>query len=149
MALKMKSSNEDSSSYGVMNLIASGTYLEGTIETKGSLRVDGKVKGTVRTGDMLHVGPSGEIIGEVYAKVARVAGKIEGDINVEQKLTLEATSTLNGNLKTAKLMIDEGAVFNGKAEMGKGGVVSGNDKKTLFEKPRSAEEMVSGVPQKK
>lgn len=115
MAFKAKDSDNETHE---LNFIGAGTYLEGNIETKGSLRVDGKVKGIVRSGDTLTVGSSGEIVGEVYVKNAIVGGKIEGNVHIEQKLVLESTSSLTGNLKTSKLIIDEGAFFSGKSQMG-------------------------------
>lgn len=118
-----------------LNIINGGTYLEGTIETKGSVQINGRVKGMVKAADEVRVGRSGEIVGEVYAKSARIAGKIEGDVYIEQKLTLEETSSLNGNLTAGKLIIDEGAFFNGKSDMGANRNLGTNGKKGLFEKP--------------
>lgn len=117
-----------------LNIINAGTYLEGSVETKGSLQINGKVKGMVKAADEVRVGRSGEIIGQVYAKNARIAGKIQGDVFIDQKLTLEETSTLNGNLTAGKLIIDEGAFFNGKSEMGNSKEAGSNGKKGLFEK---------------
>ena len=67
-----------------LNFITAGTYLEGTIETKGSLRIDGKVKGIIRAADDVSVGRNGEIVGELYAKTAKIAGKVEGNVYIEQ-----------------------------------------------------------------
>ena len=146
MALKMKAT--DTSTNNEMNFIAAGTYLEGKIETKGSLRIDGKVKGIVNVGDRLTIGSTGEVVGEINAKTAIVGGKIEGDVRIEQKITLESTSSLNGNLSTGKLIIDEGAFFNGKSEMGTGTALGGNGKKGLFEKSKASHEVLSGESQK-
>lgn len=126
-----------------LNIINAGTYLEGTIETKGSVQINGRVKGMVKAADEVRVGRSGEIVGEVYAKSARVAGKIEGDVYIEQKLTLEETSSLNGNLTAGKLIIDEGAFFNGKSDMGANRSMGTNGKKGLFEKPGAASQNVA------
>ena len=67
MAFKMKDAHDSNE----LNFIGAGTYVEGNIETKGSLRIDGKVKGIVKSGDTLTVGSSGEIIGEVHVKNPR------------------------------------------------------------------------------
>ncbi len=131
-----------------LNMITAGTYLEGTIDTKGSIQIHGKVKGIVKAGDEVRVGSSGEIIGEVYAKTARIGGKVEGNINVEQKLILESTSSLVGNLSTGKLIIDEGAHFNGTAEMADGGKLTQNGKKGLFEKSGQAKDVRNAVSEK-
>ncbi len=134
MVFKVKDSSNESSE---LNFIGSGTYLEGNIETKGSLRIDGKVKGIVKSGDTLTVGSTGEIIGEVYVKNAIVGGKIEGNVNIEQKLVLESTSSLTGNLKTNKLIIDEGAFFSGKSQMGTVSKMKEITSKETDDKPKS------------
>jgi cytoskeletal protein CcmA (bactofilin family) len=151
MALKIKDSQSNSNE---LNFIGAGTYLEGNIETKGSLRIDGKVKGTVKSGDTLTVGSGGEIIGEVYVKNAIVGGRIEGNVHIEQKLVLESTSSLSGNLKTSKLIIDEGAFFTGKSQMGSGhnvrGLTSKESNKDIEENSKlfSSEGAASGASQK-
>ncbi|NIS37798.1 polymer-forming cytoskeletal protein [Candidatus Saccharibacteria bacterium] len=140
MALKVK--NQENST-NELNFIGAGTYLEGTIETKGSLRIDGKVKGVVKSNDRLTIGSTGEVVGEVHAKSAVVGGKVEGDVYIEQKMILEATSSLNGNLSTGKLIIDEGAFFNGKSAMGANAKSGDNGKKftpdSSNQKPEAAQ----------
>jgi cytoskeletal protein CcmA (bactofilin family) len=126
MSLKAKSEESNYKMTNELNLIGVGTFVEGTVETKGSLRIDGRVKGAVKTGETLTIGGKGEVSGEIQARMAVVGGKIEGDIRVEEKLVLEANSVLIGNLKAKKLVIDEGALFQGKSDMGaaKGGKVA-------------------------
>ena len=117
---KMGKNAGEHSGQNELNIINAGTYLEGSIETKGSVQINGKLKGLIKAGDEVRVGRSGEIVGEIYAKNARIAGKLEGNAFVEEKLTLEETSSLNGNLTAGKLIIDEGAVFNGRSDMNGG-----------------------------
>ncbi len=117
MALKLKDTDEGLKISNELNFLGVGTYVEGTVETKGSLRIDGKVKGAVKAGDTLTIGSRGEVSGEVNARMAVVGGKIDGNIQVEEKLVLEANSILVGNLKAKKLVIDEGAFFQGKSDM--------------------------------
>ena len=133
MGLKSKSVSNGSNE---LNFIGTGTSLEGTIETNGSLRIDGRVKGTVKSSDTVTIGSGGEVNGEIYARNAIVGGKIEGNIIVEEKLVLESTSVLTGNLRAGKLIIDEGAVFNGKSEMG--GSAAASSGKFKFGKQSSA-----------
>lgn len=118
MALKRKDAGNGGKGVNELNFLGEGTYLEGSLETQGSLRIDGKVKGTVKAGDTLTVGSNGKIEGELYARNAVVGGRIEGNVKVDEKLVLETNSVLIGNLKAQKLVIDEGAVFQGKSEMG-------------------------------
>lgn len=114
MALK----DSSSSSSTELNFLGGGTVVEGTIRTDNSVRVDGKLKGKLICKNTLTVGINGEIDGEVQAKNAIVGGKIKGKVSIAEKLVLESKSVLIGELKASKLIIDEGAVFDGTSDMG-------------------------------
>jgi cytoskeletal protein CcmA (bactofilin family) len=111
--------NAPESSSTELNFFGNGTVVDGTIRTTNSVRVDGKVKGKLICKNTLTVGVNGVIEGEVEAKNAIVGGKINGKIKVAEKLVLESKSVLIGDLKASKLLIDEGAVFEGTSDMGK------------------------------
>ncbi len=100
-----------------LNLIAVGTVIEGKIRTQGSVRVDGKFVGEVNAGEALAVGVSGEIEGNVTAKNVTVGGKIRGSVNAQEKIVLEGKSVVKGDLRGTRLVIDEGAMFDGKISM--------------------------------
>ncbi len=115
MALKSGSSEGKSTE---LNFIGNGTSVVGDLVTNSSIRVDGKIKGTLKCEHTLTVGESGEVNGTVEAKNAVIGGKIQGKVIVSEKLVLEAKSRLVGELKAKKLIIDEGAVFDGASDMG-------------------------------
>jgi cytoskeletal protein CcmA (bactofilin family) len=102
-----------------LNFFGGGTVVEGTIKANNSVRVDGRIKGKLICKNTLTIGVNGEIEGDVEAKNAIVGGRIKGKIRVAEKLVLEAKSVLIGDLKASKLLIDEGAVFEGNSDMGK------------------------------
>ncbi|HPG39251.1 MAG TPA: polymer-forming cytoskeletal protein [bacterium] len=104
-------------------ILGKGAYFEGVITVEHSLRVDGKVKGDVKTSDTLVVGKDGEIEGNVKAKNLVVGGKLNGIVDADGKTVLESRSEFHGEMKTRKLVIDEGAIFDGKCSM------LGDDKK--------------------
>ena len=116
--MAIKESSVDSSSTE-LNFFGGGTVIEGTIRANNSVRVDGRIKGKLICKNTLTVGVNGEIEGDVEAKNAIIGGKIKGKIKVAEKLVLEAKSILIGDLKASKLLIDEGAVFEGTSDMGK------------------------------
>lgn len=118
MALRLKETGNDSRGVNELNLLGEGTFLEGKIKSKGSIRIDGKLKGSIVTADVLTIGSKGFVSGEVEAREAILGGKIEGNIKAIEKLVLEPNSILIGNIETKKLIIDEGAIFQGKANMG-------------------------------
>jgi cytoskeletal protein CcmA (bactofilin family) len=116
--LALKENGAESSSTE-LNFFGGGTVVEGTIRANNSVRVDGRIKGKLICKNTLTIGVNGEIEGDVEAKNAIIGGKIKGKIKVAEKLVLEAKSILIGDLKASKLLIDEGAVFEGTSDMGK------------------------------
>lgn len=102
-----------------LNLLGTGTVVDGTIRADSSVRVDGRIKGKLICKNTLTIGANGEVEGEVEAKNAIVGGKINGKLKVTEKLVLESKSVLVGELKASKLIIEEGAVFEGTSNMGK------------------------------
>jgi len=115
LALKVESRESSSTE---LNFLGGGTVVEGTVRSENSVRIDGKLKGNLICKQTLTVGVNGEIEGEIEAKNAIIGGKINGKIKVAEKLVLESKSTLIGELKAGKLLIDEGAVFEGTSKMG-------------------------------
>ena len=116
--LKLKE-NLPSVSSTELNFLGSGTYVEGNIKTESSVRVDGTIKGKLICKNTLTVGVNGQIEGEIEAKNAIIGGKINGKIKVAEKLVLESKSALMGEIKASKIIIEEGAIFEGTSKMGK------------------------------
>jgi len=102
-------------------IIGKGSSLEGTLKVENSIRVDGKIKGHVTTTDSLVIGKEGEIEGEIIAKNAIIGGRVRGKISATGKVVLEAKAIFQGEMKTARLVIDDGAVFDGRCSMQRDG----------------------------
>ncbi len=100
-----------------LNLITAGTVFEGKLRTPGSIRVDGKVLGEITATQNVSVGNGGDVDGTISAKNVTVGGKIKGSVFAQEKLVFEAKAMVRGEIRTAKLVIDEGAVFDGKCMM--------------------------------
>ncbi len=100
-----------------INIVAHGSRFEGKITSPGSLRVDGQVTGDISlTGDLV-IGANGDINGSVEAQTVTVGGKITGNITANAKLVLENKARIKGDIRASKLVIDEGALFDGKCDM--------------------------------
>ena len=112
-----------------LNLIGSGTIIEGKFKSQGSVRVDGRVVGEIIAQEAVSIGASGEVEGNVTAKNISVGGKIRGRLLAQDKLVFLSQAVIQGDIRAAKLVIDEGAVFDGKCSMNTDEV-----------KPRSSEE---------
>ena len=111
-------SKDSSSTTSELNFIGRGTIIDGNIKTESSIRVDGAIKGKLICKNTVTVGDGGRIEGDVQAVNAIIGGKIKGKIIVSEKLVLESKSSLVGELKAKKLIIDEGSVFEGTSDMG-------------------------------
>jgi cytoskeletal protein CcmA (bactofilin family) len=102
-----------------LNLVGTGTTIKGEINSKGDIRVDGKIIGQVRSEGKIVVGNSGVIEGEVYCVNADISGKIDGKAEIGELLTLKASSIFTGDIITDKLAIEPGAKFSGTCSMDK------------------------------
>lgn len=98
-------------------LIGSDAVISGNISLKHSIRIDGQVRGEVSSGETVTIGTTGAVEGNITAGDVVVGGRVKGSITAGGKTTLEETSVLNGDLRTTRLVVHEGAVFNGNSDM--------------------------------
>ena len=101
-----------------VNMIGAGTIITGDIISKGDIRIDGTLKGSVNTEGKVVLGREGMIEGDVICKDADISGAIKAKITVSQLLSLKTTAKLNGDIITNKLSIEPGAAFSGSCSMG-------------------------------
>lgn len=105
---------------GAMNtILGRGTKIEGHMEVSQSLRIDGVFKGSLSATDTLIVGSTGELTDvDIKVKNAIIGGKVKGNVTASNKITLESTSSLEGDLTAKLLVIEEGALFTGNCTSG-------------------------------
>ena len=106
------------STSSAINMIGDGTVITGDIKSKGDIRVDGSLKGSIDTEGKVVVGPQGVVEGDVICKDADIAGVLKAKISVSQLLSLKSSAKLNGDIITNKLSIEPGATFSGSCSMG-------------------------------
>ena len=98
--------------------VGHGTSLTGDTTFQMMLRVDGHLTGTVSSdGGTLIVGDNGQLDANVSVAVANINGKINGDVIATEKIHLGRTGQVVGNIMTPKLVIEDGAVFEGGCTM--------------------------------
>ncbi|UCF20178.1 MAG: polymer-forming cytoskeletal protein [Gemmatimonadota bacterium] len=102
---------------GAISLIAPGMKIVGDCETEGTIRIEGRIEGTVRAGKSVVVGRSGEVVGDIFTQDAVVSGNVSGNITAESRLELQSTSNIQGEIRTRRVQLDEGARFNGQVHM--------------------------------
>lgn len=114
-----KNNKSENNQGSALNMVGTGTLVKGDMTSDGDLRVDGRIHGNVHSKSKIALGASAEIIGNTIARSADISGKIEGDLEISETLFLRATSRIIGNIKTSKIIIESGAIFNGNCYMNK------------------------------
>jgi cytoskeletal protein CcmA (bactofilin family) len=102
-----------------INMIGQGSEVEGTFRSTRDVRVNGKITGDLIVEGKVIVAEQGLIDGTVTAKSADVAGSIKGELTVEDRLILKSSASVEGEIRTGRLVVEEGAVFEGNCSMGR------------------------------
>ena len=102
---------------GSVNIIVSNTRIKGEINTSSDLRIDGTIEGNIDSGAKVVLGESGKIKGNIYCKDADIWGEVEGNIYCKGLIDLKEKSTVTGDIFTKRLMVENGAFFNGTSQM--------------------------------
>ncbi|PUZ29516.1 cell shape determination protein CcmA [Chitinophaga parva] len=100
-----------------INIIGSGTSIQGDIVCEGDIRIDGSVTGLVSTKAKIVVGPEGEITGDLVCGSADVLGKVTGIIKVDDLLFLKGNALVKGDVYTQHFEMEPSAKFNGRCYM--------------------------------
>lgn len=98
-------------------VIGTEAYFQGTLTAKGSLRVDGRIDGSIVDAKIVTIGKTGKVKGDVSCEVCYVSGEVRGNITALDHVECFSGSRLDGDLRTPRIMLEEGAVFNGNCTM--------------------------------
>ncbi len=118
MFSNLNETNKTTEMIQTVNTIGAGTIVTGDIQSKGDIRVDGTLKGSINTSGKVVLGNEGVVEGDVVCNSADISGNIKAKITVSQLLSLKSTAKLNGDIVTNKLSIEPGATFTGSCSMG-------------------------------
>ena len=97
--------------------LGEGTEIDGTLQFKGSVRIDGKFTGKVFSPATLILGPRAALEGEVEVGELAVHGALNGQVRAAERVTIHASGRVEGDVNTDKLVIEPGAYFRGCCEM--------------------------------
>jgi cytoskeletal protein CcmA (bactofilin family) len=99
------------------SIIASDMTVIGDLETEGVVRIEGRVKGTVRVGSQILVSQGATIEGDLHTQEAVIAGTVTGGIHASDRVELQPTAVVSGDIHTARIAIVEGAKVTGEVKM--------------------------------
>lgn len=98
--------------------VGKSLHLKGEITGSEDLYIDGEVEGTVELKDNnLTVGPNGNVHADVQARSITVLGHLRGNVRAGDKVEIRKTGSLEGDLATARIIIEDGAVFRGSIDI--------------------------------
>lgn len=141
-----KKERESESMAAPFNYLSKDTSFEGTLKTSTDIRVDGTFTGTLTTEGRLVVGETGNTTGQFAATEAIIAGTVNGLLLARSLLTLKGTARVEGEIFAEKLIVEEGAHFNGKCLMGQQAVKNALEKLHYTNQQHSLEEQTTQQP---
>jgi cytoskeletal protein CcmA (bactofilin family) len=100
------------------SLLDTQLAVTGDLETAGSLRIEGKLDGSVLSADSVVIGVNSKISGDIHAREVVVGGTITGNVHASERVELQATAVVTGDVHTGSILIQEGGVVNGRVLMG-------------------------------
>jgi len=111
--------------------IGKALKVKGEITGGEDLVIDGEVEGTVNlSGNSLTVGPNGSVRAHVNARTIAVFGKLHGNVHAVEKIEISDSGMLEGDIVSARIIIEDGAIFRGSIDITKPGQERGPEKKS-------------------
>ena len=98
-------------------VIGHDAYFQGTLTAKGSLRIDGRVDGSVVDAKFVTLGKTGKVKGDISCEVCSVSGEVKGNVSAVDHIEVLSGSKVDGDLRAPRVILEEGAVFNGNCSM--------------------------------
>ncbi len=103
------------------SIVASDMTVIGDLETEGVVRIEGRIRGTVRAAAQVLVAAGAVIEGDLHTQEAVVAGQVSGAIHARDRVELQGTAVVTGDIVTPRIAIVEGARVSGEVKMDQAG----------------------------
>lgn len=98
--------------------IDQGSEFSGKLNFKDTVRIDGRFEGEIASENTLIVGESGCVTATIKSQVVIISGEVHGEITAGGQVVLHKTARVDGNIHAPRLVVEDGAVFTGRIEMG-------------------------------
>jgi cytoskeletal protein CcmA (bactofilin family) len=99
------------------NVLNSDVELKGTLHFSGELTFDGKLDGDIQSDGTLHLGDNAVIKGSINVNSVVVRGKVNGNITAKEKIDIKSKTELFGDIRAARLVMEDGVTFVGQTEV--------------------------------
>ena len=119
----------------ISTFLGSDASIEGTVEFRGAIRLDGNVKGKIKSnGGTLIVGEKAVVEAKITVGVAIIMGEVQGTIDAQDRIEIYPPGRVIGDIQAPVITVDEGGIFNGNCIM-KDQEISSKKKKDISQKP--------------
>lgn len=102
---------------GSLSIIAKGTCLTGDVDADGVVKIEGKVVGNVRAARQVLIGKEGQVEGDIQSLEVIVGGHVHGSIQADERVELQASCTVVGDIATRRVLVEEGSRLDGALRM--------------------------------
>ena len=126
----MSTPNNDSK-----NVLSSDVELKGTLRFTGELSFDGKLEGDINSDGALNLGDNAVVKGNITANSVVVRGKVNGNVTAKEKIDIKTKTELFGDVRAARLVMEEGVTFVGQTEVNPNKVSPAAPRPGEFPKP--------------
>ena len=131
----MRSGSDDQ----VATTLGADTEFNGTLKFGKTLKIEGKFEGSLSSPGRLIVARTGEVKAEIKVGNITVEGKVDGNIITQELIELKGSAELNGDISAARLSMEDGVVFVGRAEIRPDSSKRGLSKPVISPKPQHEE----------
>ena len=101
-----------------LSIIAKDLTVSGDLTTEGVVKIEGKVKGTIRANTQTLIAPGALVQGDLYTAEAIIGGRVEGNVHATDRVEVQATAEVQGDVYTRRIVVLEGGSVNGSIKMG-------------------------------
>jgi cytoskeletal protein CcmA (bactofilin family) len=99
------------------NVLTADVEIKGNLKFAGEMTFEGKLEGEIQSEGILNLGDTAVVNGNISAQSVVVRGRVNGNITAKEKIDIKAKTEMFGDIRAAKLVIEEGVTFVGKTEV--------------------------------
>lgn len=100
-----------------LSIIGADMTILGDVECSGVLKIEGRVNGSVRNARQIMLARDGSIHGDAIGHEIVAGGLVDGNVIASERLELQSTAVINGDIATKSIVVMEGARINGSVKM--------------------------------
>jgi cytoskeletal protein CcmA (bactofilin family) len=127
--------------------IGKAVKINGQIFTKEDLYVDGDVEGTIESQDnKVTIGPNGRVQASIRAREVVILGQVQGNVEAADKVDIRKDAKLVGDIVSARISIEDGALFKGSIDIRKSEVKSTGSGPVVTAPPAAAPSSIPAQP---